>query len=113
MDELMDPNPATAPATLLHVDFDFAGPWGAALAETCRELASDIAAEPGLRWKLWGEDPASGRASGEYLFDSRAHAQRYLDKHRPRLAAFGVTHLDARMFDVNAPLSAITRGPLA
>lgn len=108
----MDPTPNATPATLLHVDFTFAGPWGPALADACGDLAKDIAAEPGLRWKLWGEDPAGGRASGEYLFDSRAHAQRYLDTHRQRLAAFGVTDVDARMFDVNVPLSAVTRGPL-
>lgn len=101
------------PATFLHVDFAFPGPWGPALAEACRDLAADIATEPGLRWKLWGEDPAGGHASGEYLFDSREHAQRYLDKHRPRLAAFGVTHVHARLFDVNAPLSAATRAPLS
>lgn len=101
------------PAALLHVDFDFAGPWGQALADACRELAADIATEPGLRWKLWGEDASAGRASGDYLFDTRADALRYLDKHRSRLRAFGVTQLDARLFDVNAPLSAITRGPLA
>ena len=99
--------------TFMHVDFAFAGPWGPALTEACRELAADIAAEPGLRWKLWGEDPAGGHASGEYLFDSREHAQRYLDKHRARLAAFGVTNLHARLFDVNAALSTATRAPLS
>lgn len=100
------------PATFLHVDFAFAGPWGPALAAACRELAADIAAEPGLRWKLWGEDPGSGRASGEYLFESREHAQRYLDKHRPRLAALGVAQVEARLFEVNAALSRATRAPL-
>lgn len=101
------------PATFLHVDFEFPGPWGATLSEACRELATDIAAEPGLRWKLWGEDAAGGRASGEYLFDSREDAQRYLAKHRARLAAFGVAQVDARFFDVNATLSRATRAPLA
>lgn len=100
------------PATFLHVDFTFPGPWGPALAEACRDLAADIATEPGLHWKLWGEDPAGGHASGEYLFDSREHAQRYLDKHRPRLAGFGVKQVHARLYDVNAPLSAVTRAPL-
>ena len=100
------------PATFLHIDFAFPGPWGPALAAACRELADDIAAEPGLRWKLWGEDAATGRASGEYLFDTREQAQRYLDKHRPRLAAFGVTQVDARLFEVNEPLSRTTRAPL-
>jgi len=96
-------------ATLLYVEFAFPGPWGPDLAEACRDLAADIAAEPGLRWKLWGEDPAAGRANGVYVFGSRAQAQRYLDKHRPRLAAFGVTDVDARLFDINEPLSAATR----
>jgi len=96
------------PATFLHIDFAFAGPWGPARAEACRELAADIATEPGLRWKLWGEDADGGRASGEYLFDSREHAQRYLDKHRPRLAALGVAQIEARLFQVNTPLSRAT-----
>ncbi|CAG1014944.1 Putative monooxygenase YdhR [Burkholderiaceae bacterium] len=100
------------PATLLHIDFAFPGPWGSALAEACRDLAADIATEPGLRWKMWGEDPESGHASGEYLFDCREHAQRYLDKHLPRLAAFGATEVHARLFDINAPLSAATRAPV-
>ncbi len=99
--------------TLLHIDFDFPGPFGAALADACAGLAADIAAEPGLRWKLWGEDEAGRRASGEYLFDTRADAERYLAKHLPRLQGFGVTQTNVRLFDVNAPLSRATRGPLA
>jgi hypothetical protein len=109
---VFNPMETPMPAAFLHVDFAFPGPWGPALAETCRTLAADIATEPGLRWKLWGEDPAGGLASGEYLFDSREHAQRYLDKHRARLAAFGVAQVQARLFEVNAPLSAATRAPL-
>lgn len=100
------------PATFLHVDFAFPGPWGPELAAACRELAADIAGETGLHWKLWGEDPGSGRASGEYLFASREQAQRYLDKHRPRLSALGVVQIEARLFEVNATLSRATRAPL-
>lgn len=95
----------------LHVDFGFAGPWGPELAQACAGLAADIAGEPGLRWKVWGEDKASGRASGEYLFASRADAQRYLGKHVPRLEQFGVTDVHTRMFEVNTQLSAMTRAP--
>jgi hypothetical protein len=97
----------------LHVDFDFGGPWGPGLAEACAGLAADIAGEAGLRWKVWGEDPGSGRASGEYLFASRADAERYLDKHVPRLRQFGVADIYSRIFDVNAQLSAVTRAPAA
>jgi hypothetical protein len=99
--------------TLLHVEFDFAGPWGEALAQACAPLAADIAAEPGLRWKLWTEDAAAGVAGGAYLFDSRELAARYLDKHSARLEGFGVSAVRARLLDVNPALSAATRGPLA
>lgn len=99
--------------TLLNLDFEFAGPWGPALAEACAPLAADIAAEPGLRWKLWTEDPAGGRAGGAYLFDDRDAAQRYLAKHAQRLRGFGVTRVDARLYAVNEALSTVTRGPLA
>ncbi|NUZ07969.1 monooxygenase [Schlegelella sp. ID0723] len=99
---------------LLQIDFVFDGPWGDALADVCRELADDIAQEPGLRWKLWTEDPESARAGGVYLFDDRAAAAAYLTKHRARLAAFGVKDSDivARVLDVNPALSTRTRGPV-
>lgn len=75
-------------------------------------LAADIANEPGLRWKLWTEDAQAGIASGEDLFDSRAQAERYLDKHRARLQSFGAMQIRARVLDVNAALSLPTRAPL-
>lgn len=96
-------------SVFLHVDFDFGGPWGPELAEACAGLAADIAGEGGLSWKVWGEDKTSGRASGEYLFASRADAERYLAKHVPRLKQFGVTDVYSRIFDVNTALSASTR----
>jgi len=96
---------------LLHIDFVFNGPWGDALAEACEPLAKDIAGEPGLLWKVWTEDQSNKRAGGEYLFDNHADAQRYLDKHRDRLQAMGVMHINIMIFDVNVPLSRITRVP--
>jgi hypothetical protein len=105
----------TMTLALLHIEFDFHGPWGDALAQACSELADDIAREPGLRWKLWTEDAASGRAGGVYLFDSAELAQTYLAKHRGRLAAMGVAEasVSARVTEVNERLSQRTRGPLA
>lgn len=98
-------------AKLLQIDFPFAGPWGDALAAELDGLAHDIAAEPGLRWKLWTENRDGGRAGGIYLFDDEAACLRYLEKHRARLAAFGVSDIAAQVFDVNPALSATTRGP--
>lgn len=98
---------------LLQVDFPFNGPWGAEMSAALRGLAESIAAEPGLVWKVWTEDAAAGVAGGAYLFADRANAERYLAMHRARLAGFGVAEVRARIFDVNAELSAIDRAPLA
>lgn len=98
--------------TLLQFDFDFEGPWGGDLEHTCEDLAADIAEQPGLLWKLWGENPETGRASGVYLFDTPEHAEAYIARHVPRLAAFGVTDPGLSRFTLNAPLSRATRAPL-
>ena len=39
-------------AVLLQVDFPFTGPWGDEMAAGMKELASSIAQEPGLLWKI-------------------------------------------------------------
>lgn len=97
---------------LVQFDFPFAGPWGREMAAAMADLAADIAAEPGLRWKIWTEAPEEGRAGGLYLFESRAEAEAYRDKHAARLEGFGITGIRALILDVNAGLSAITRAPL-
>jgi hypothetical protein len=98
--------------TLLQFDFAFDGPWGEALQAACGDLADDIAAQPGLIWKLWGENRGAGRAGGVYLFETPEAAEAYVAKHRPRLAAFGVTDPGVSLFTLNLPLSRATRAPL-
>ena len=98
-------------AILLQFDFPFPGPFGQAMADALDGLAQSIAAEPGLLWKIWTEDAAGQRAGGIYLFADRAAAERYRDMHAARLGSFGITDIRALLFDVNAPLTAITRGP--
>lgn len=97
---------------LVQFDFPFQGPWGREMAAVMADLATDIAAEPGLRWKLWTEAPDTGRAGGIYLFDSREAAEAYRTKHGARLTAIGITDIRSIIFGVNEGLSAITRGPL-
>lgn len=77
-----------------------------------RELAADIAAETGLVWKIWTESKEAGKAGGLYLFESRALAEKYLEKHSKRLASFGVQDIRALFFEVNEALTLQTRGPL-
>ena len=97
--------------TVLQFSFPFEGPWGDGMAEALQGLAQDIAAEEGLLWKLWTENPAQHRAGGIYLFRDAASAERYQRKHTERLTAFGIGGIEAQSFAANPVLSAITRGP--
>ncbi len=100
-------------AVILAMDFSAASPWGEERAVALRSLALSIAADtPGLLWKTWTEDEAEGRAGGLYAFRSRAAAEAYRDLHAARVAARGGTDIRARIWGVNAGLSAVTRGPL-
>lgn len=97
-------------ATLLVFEFPSAGPYGAEAAQAYQELADDIAGEPGLRWKVWTENPDRSVSGGVYLFETQVDADRYTAFHTERLAGFGISDIDARSFEVNEALSVITRG---
>lgn len=99
-------------SVLLQIDFPSDGPWGEQMSEAYAELARSIADEPGLIWKVWTESRAEQRAGGAYLFDTAENAQAYLAMHTERLAGFGIEGVRAVVFDVNEPLSELTRGPL-
>lgn len=97
-------------ATLLVFEFPSDGPFGADAVAAYRGLAEHISQENGLIWKVWTESANRGVAGGVYLFDNAEDAARYTAFHTERLAGFGITQIDARSFDVNQGLSAITRG---
>lgn len=101
-----------AAAVLLQIDFPSPGPWGDEMTTAYSDLARDIAATSGLRWKLWTENRADGQAGGIYLFDDEASAENYRDRHTTRLAGFGLTDIRAVLFTVNPSLSAITHAAL-
>lgn len=96
--------------TLLQIDFPANGPWGDAMAAAYSSLAAVIAETPGLLWKIWTEDEATQCTGGVYLFVDRPSAESYLAIHTARLASFGITNIRAKLFAINAPLTAITRG---
>lgn len=75
-------------------------------------LAADISAEGGLLWKVWTEQPEASTAGGVYLFEDAESAARYVEKHRARLAGFGITDITAKEFVVNEALSVTTRAVL-
>jgi hypothetical protein len=94
--------------TALLFRFPFPGPWGNELTEASHGLASDIANEHGLVWKIWLEDRETRHAGGIYLFEDRASAERYREKHEQRLSAMGLTGATANTFSVNTELSVLT-----
>jgi hypothetical protein len=97
--------------TVLIFDFPNSA-FGPDRTEALRPLAADIADQPGLLWKIWTAEPASGRAGGVYLFATRAAAEAYHAMHAARLAARGVTGIEATYRGVNETLSLIDRAPL-
>jgi hypothetical protein len=98
-------------ATLVQFDFPMQGPWGAEMAAAYDGLARLIADAPGLHWKIWTENEREGTGGGIYLFDDEESARAYVAEHSARLEGYGVTDIRARVFDVNEPLTGITRGP--
>lgn len=99
--------------TLLQFDFPSQGPWGPAMVEAYRPLAEQIAAAPGLLWKVWTENAETGEAGGIYLFADAESAAAYRELHTGRLRSFGISQINAKSFTVNEGLSQITRAPLA
>jgi len=77
--------------------------------------AEKISGLPGLQWKIWIYDDSQKAAGGIYLFDTEEHARAWGDQALPSSLGRmpGVSGIEARYFDVDERLSAITRGPLA
>jgi Putative mono-oxygenase ydhR len=97
---------------LVYIEFFSDGPFGEEAATAYAELAADIAAQDGLLWKVWTEDPAASTAGGVYLFTDEDSANAYVDKHTRRLGSFGISDAKIRTFSVNESLSRTTRATL-
>lgn len=98
--------------TLLVFEFPSNGPFGDEAVEGYRDLATDIAGEEGLVWKVWTEDPARQVAGGVYLFSTEEQADTYTAKHTARLESFGITGISAVKYKVNEGLSEIDHATL-
>ena len=83
-------------------------------AEHLLGAAERISGLPGLQWKVWIYDDARGNAGGIYLFDTEEHARTWGDEMLPNSLGRlpGVSEIEARYFDVDERLSAVTRGPV-
>lgn len=97
---------------ILQVDFPHKEPFGEEFSQAFTDLAKDIKNESGLVWKIWTENEATKEAGGIYLFNNEKDAHRYLQKHTERLASFGYTNINGKIFKVNEPLSLIDNAKL-
>ena len=99
-------------AYVLQVDFKMDGPFGNEMAEAFTDLAKSINEEEGFIWKIWTESPGTKEAGGIYSFATKETAEKYLDMHTKRLAGFGITDVNGKIFAVNSKLTEITKGPI-
>ncbi|WP_249870820.1 monooxygenase [Oceanobacillus saliphilus] len=97
---------------VLQVDFKMNGPFGDEMAEAFSDLAKSINKEDGFIWKIWTENTKTNEAGGIYIFETKETAEKYLDMHSKRLAGFGITDVNAKIFAINTKLTEITKGPV-
>ncbi len=99
-------------AHILQVDFKMHGPFGNQMAKAFSDLAKSINEEEGFIWKIWTENPETNEAGGIYFFETKETAEKYLHMHSKRLADFGITDINAKIFAINSKLTMITKGPI-
>lgn len=97
---------------LLQMDFPFNGPGKEAMNTDFQDLAKSIAEYPGVIWKIWTINEDTHESGGIYLFEDEKALDRYVTMHTERLKGFGVTTLNAKVFEIPEVLTGITRGPL-
>ncbi len=97
--------------SLLQIHFNFpAEMMGPALTAAAMPLADSITRGPGCNSKIWTENPRTGEAGGIYLFEDEGSALAYATMHEQRVLAMGASAVQYKVFDVNEPLSRLTKG---
>lgn len=99
-------------AYVLQVDFNMDGPFGDEMVDAFTDIAKSINDEDGFIWKVWTENSETKEAGGIYNFETKETAEQYLAMHTKRLASFGITDVNAKIFAINAPLTEINKGPI-
>ena len=94
--------------------------------ETGVEIAKHLTTVPGLRWKIYLENPKTGEVGGIYLFEDEASLKAYLKgplMTQRKEGKFGdgkrvvpilspIIDVTMKQFDVMEELTKITRGPV-
>ncbi|MBR9851963.1 MAG: YdhR family protein [Rhodobacteraceae bacterium] len=78
------------------------------------EIAGPFIEMPGLKWKIWIDEPEAQLSGGIYLFETRADAEAYLAgpivtrmKENPALS-----EKSFQIFEIRDRVSELTRAPL-
>ncbi len=93
------------------------------LMEMAVEGAKHIAAVPGLRWKIYLQNPEKGEVGGIYLFEDETSLKAYLDgplMTQRKQGKFGdgkrvvspIFDVTIKQFDIMEELTKITHGPI-
>jgi len=101
------------PVRVLQINLKFNAP-SEELKKGFAKIVNDIAAVPGLRWKIWIMNEDTQEAGGLYLFDDQDAVTAYLEG--PLIAALkanpAISEPSFKQFNVVDELTAITRGPM-
>lgn len=103
---------ATTQMRLLQMDFPYDGPGKEEMDRTLQELSQSIADYPGVIWKIWTVNEDTHQAGGIYLFEDEDSLNSYVEMHSERLKGFGVTTLNAKIFEIPEVLTRISCGPI-
>ena len=100
-------------AKILQINFTFSVS-RAAYEQTVAPMASDFAAVPGCRWKIWLMNEAESEAGGIYLFEDDASLRTFLGS--PLVAAVtshpALSDFSVKQFETLEAITKVTRGPL-
>lgn len=100
-------------AAILQINFDYGGAW-AEYERGNEPGAHAIAAIPGLGWKVWLKNAATGEAGGIYLFHDKSAAEGFAAQVAGMLKELpGISNVSIKQFGIIESLTAITRGPIA
>ena len=101
-------------AKILHITFRNPNGGSEVAQQAAQQRAQQIAAWPGILWKIWIADPSQSLYGGIYCFEDEASATAYLNGPvvEGMQAVPGVSDFQAQLFDINNALTAIDRGPV-
>lgn len=99
------------PQRILQVNFRFSMS-RAEYIQACLPGAPQLAAVPGLLWKVWIMNEAEQEAGGIYLFADETSLQSFVVTLTGMLNAPGFSEVSIKPFDILEELTQITRGPI-